>query len=99
MRGGGPKAWKPSPPSSASLWSACWPSTAVAATASSQGTIDRSASVVNTTGSDSVRAVATCVPAGTTSAAVCDADSQNVTGTRAAVGGRRRTPSRSRNFT
>jgi hypothetical protein len=82
-----------------SVTSVCWPPTAVATTATSLGTMSRSSSVVNTTGSDSVRGVATSVPAGTVSVASCAAASQKVTGARAAVGGRRRIPSRSRNLT
>jgi hypothetical protein len=56
-------------------------------------------SVENTIGSFSVRGVATCVPGGIDSVVGWAADSQNVIGVRAAVGGRSRTPSRSRNFT
>ena len=55
--------------------------------------------VPNTTGSSSgVRRVATSVPAGTRTTSRCGAESQNVTGTRAAVAGNSRTPISSRNF-
>jgi hypothetical protein len=82
-----------------SVWSVWVPSTAVATTAISQGTMSSSWSVENTIGSFSVRGVATCVPGGIDSVVGWAADSQNVIGVRAAVGGRSRTPSRSRNFT
>jgi hypothetical protein len=49
--------------------------------------------------SASVRIVATSVPTGTPSSVGWGADSQNVTSASAAVGGRRRTPISSRNFT
>ena len=47
----------------------------------------------------SVRRVATCVPALMVSFSGCRPLSQNVIGTRAAVGGYRRTPISSRNLT
>ena len=65
--------------------------------ASSQGTTVRSSSVAKATASSvSVRPVATSVPAGSTTGSGCGAESQKVTSARAAEGGKRVTPSRSR---
>ena len=62
--------------------------------------IGRSSTVANTIASSvSVRTVATCVPAAIVIMSGCGAESQNVTGVRAAVGGKRLTPISSRNLT
>ena len=98
-RGGAPKHQNPSPWFTVAVWSVWVPSTAVASTAISQGTMSSSWSVVNTIASASVRGVATCVPGGMLRVVGWAADSQKVIGARAAVGGRSRTPSRSRNLT
>ena len=68
--------------------------------ASEVATIGRSSVVLKTIGGCSpVRTVATWVPAGMVTVAGCGAESQNVTGACAAVGGKRRTPMSSRNLT
>ena len=62
-------------------------------------TMRSSCVVVNETGSVPLeRGVATSVPDGTTTSSGSGAESQNVTPARAAVGGKRRTPIRSRNL-
>ncbi len=88
------------PPSSSSVWSAPAPrASTVRRPTSVVGTTDSGRTVPNTTGSASgVRRVATSVPAGTCTTSRWGADSQNVTGTRAAVAGNSRTPISSRNF-
>ncbi len=97
-RGDSPKTPTSRPPNTSCPQScgvppASWRSTA----SSSQGTTVRSASVAKATASSvSVRLVATSVPAGSTTASGCGAESQNVTSARAAEGGKRVTPSRSR---
>lgn len=64
----------------------------------SQGTTASSPSVAKTTASSlSVRTVATSVPTDSTTGSSCGADSQNVTSVRAAEGGNRVMPTRSRN--
>lgn len=64
----------------------------------SHGTTLSSRSVAKTTASSlSVRTVATSVPTGTAIASSCGADNQNVTSVRAAEGGKRVMPTRSRN--
>lgn len=63
----------------------------------SHGTTVSSVSVAKTTASSlSVRAVATSVPVGSRTGSPTGADSQNVTSVRAAVGGNRVIPIRSR---
>ncbi len=70
----------------------------VARCASEHGTMVSVRSTVNTTGSStSVRTLATCLPAATTTGTSRAAESQNVTSARAAAGGNRRTPISSRN--
>jgi hypothetical protein len=96
--GGAPNAWKLRPASSPPVWSVWVPSTSVTTNPKAQLMIASSSSVVNTTGSASVRGVATCVPAGTSWGSCWGADSQKVTGTRAAVGGFSRNPKSSRNL-
>ncbi len=71
------------------MWSrSVLPSIIDPSVASSDGTIGRSSIVVNAIASSvSVRSVATWVPVGIVTTSGCGADSQNVTGLRAAVGG------------
>jgi hypothetical protein len=65
-----------------------------------QGITCRSSIVLNTTDSaSSLRSVAADVLIGTVSGADAGADSQNVTGAAAGVGGSSRSPISSRNFT
>ncbi len=101
-RGGSSNAATSSPRSSSCLtFSADSPPTGALRTATSPvGTIARSSCVEKTTAlSVSVRTVDTIVPRRITIGDLAGVDSQNVTGTRAGVGGSRRTPSSSRNLT
>ena len=95
------KQWKPSPRSKRSVWSTTLGASTLEATRERwQGTIARSSMTVNEIPSCvSVRSVATSVPTGTRTASFCAADSQKVTSTLAAVGGKRRIPISSRNLT
>lgn len=78
---------------SLTAWPWCW----TTRRPSEHGTTLRSRSVANTTASSrSVRSVATSVPTGTRIVSSCGADSQKVTSVRAADGGNRVMPTRSR---
>ncbi len=95
------KQKKPVPSASWSEWSRTWLRAMLeAARPSEQVTMGSSRVVLNTIATSVwVRTVATWVPTGMRTVSGCGADSQKVTSARAAVGGKRRTPMSSRNFT